>query len=60
MDPSQHTRDQGTIKTMGFYRWTQESYNAPVGQQIYGDSFWNIRSVIHIDYLQIGKTITGQ
>lgn len=45
---------------MGFYRCTQESQNAHVGQKSYGDRFWKIKGVIYIDYLQIGETITGQ
>ena len=59
MDPTHSTRDQGTIKTVGFSGWTctKEDQSVSVGQQGHGHSFWDARDVIDIDYLVKGKTM---
>ena len=59
-DPSLHTRDQGTVETMGRSWWkcTEVAENATIRWQGYGDCF--LGCVWYNSYWEKGKTITAQ
>ncbi|GBO99393.1 Histone-lysine N-methyltransferase SETMAR [Eumeta japonica] len=60
MDPSQHARDQATIETGFGVNVDQRRPNRVCQPTRSWPQFWDARGVIHIDYLEKGKTITGE
>ena len=58
MDSPQHSRDKAAVKTVGF----SGRIDAEEGQGVFvmATVFWNARSIVHIDYLQKGRTINGE
>lgn len=53
--PSQYTKNQGTVKIVDSV-WRIEAKKAKVDQD---HGFWYAHNIIHIDYLEKGKMITG-
>ena len=62
MDTPQHARDQAAVHTVGLPAESAPK-KAKVGLSAYklmATVFWDARSVIHIDYLQNGRTFNGE
>ena len=61
MDTPLHSRDKGTVKTVGFLRQTgcEEGEDGEISRQDDGCGFLNARGIIYTDYLEKGQTITG-
>ena len=62
MDLSLHTRDQGTVETMdrSWWKCTESAENGTIGRQGYNDCFLDVHGIIHIVYLEKGKTMNSQ
>ena len=63
MDPLLHTRDQGAVEK----QWVEAGESVPKRPKTQPSSgkvmatvFWDVQGIIHIDYLERGKTITDQ
>src|SRR6476469_7374838 len=65
MDPSLHARNERAVKTVDFTRRTCSKEGANVGRKtsagkVMATVFWDSRGIIFTDYLEKGRTITGQ
>lgn len=60
MNSPQHTVDQAAFKMVGFSGWIGAKEDEFVSQQTHDFSFWDARDIIHIDNLQMGKSINGE
>ncbi|XP_033213976.1 uncharacterized protein LOC117171040 [Belonocnema kinseyi] len=60
VDPSQHTRDQGTIKTVVSSGEPESKKVGLSANKVMAAVFWDARGIIHIDYLQKGEAINDQ
>lgn len=56
-----HTSDQRKTETMGFpgLRAPKKAKTMPSARKVIGSVFWDARGVIHVEYLEKEKTITG-
>jgi len=51
MDPLLHTRDEGTVKIIDFIGLTSSEKMKTIKSGRKGDTiFWDVRSIIHINY----------